>query len=121
MTIVLNHPTKPTPICAVRQVAGAIARRIVCAVDVGEILQRGQRFGLIKFGSTTELYLPYPDKVEVHVRQGQYVYGGVTVLATAPNVLDMPTPTATEPVDEPAPDDTDHVAVESRSASSDSD
>ena len=99
-----------------RQVAGAIARRIVCAVEVGEILQRGQRFGLIKFGSTTELYLPYPDKVEVQVRQGQYVYGGVTVLATAPNVLDMPTPAGATETDDPDPAEPESVTAESRSA-----
>lgn len=119
LTIVLNHPTKPVPIGAVRQVAGAIARRIVCAVEEGEIMQRGQRFGLIKFGSTTELYLPYPDKCDVQVRQGQYVYGGVTVLAMAPNVLDMPTPApgGESNADQPVAQ-VETVAVESQSAPS---
>ncbi len=66
----------------VRQVAGKIARRIVCAVRVGDRLARGQRFGMIKFGSTTELILPRPDDVEVHVKVGDRVKGGLTCLAT---------------------------------------
>ena len=80
-TTVLYHPSRSTPIAAIRQVAGAIARRIVCDVRPGDILQRGQRFGIIKFGSTVELYLPHPDRVEVQVRHGQKVYAGATVLA----------------------------------------
>lgn len=100
VTLVLHDTVGDTPICAVRQVAGAIARRIVCATSVGDILQRGQRFGLIKFGSTTELYLPHPDRVQIQIRQGQYVYGGTTVLAVS-----HPIPgkgPATKPTDEAA-------------------
>jgi phosphatidylserine decarboxylase len=66
----------------VRQVSGAIARRIVCPVAVGDHAVRGERFGMIKFGSTTELILPRPDDVQVHVREGQKVKGGLTALAT---------------------------------------
>lgn len=66
----------------VRQVSGAIARRIVCPLNIGDQLTRGQRFGMIKFGSTTELLLPRPDDVTVHVQVGQAVRGGLTVLAT---------------------------------------
>jgi len=79
--IVLDHPTHRAPQAAVRQVAGAIARRIVTGCEVDDILQRGQRFGLIKFGSTTELYLPDPETVDVQVDTGDYVYGGATILA----------------------------------------
>ena len=79
--LVLKDPMHERIVAAVRQVAGAIARRIVCAVHEGEILQRGQRYGMIKFGSTTELYLPDPDRVDVQVPQGRYVYGGRTVVA----------------------------------------
>jgi len=78
--IVLTHAVKRTPVAAVRQVSGAIARRIVCGTRVGETLQRGQRIGMIKFGSTTELYVPDSLRPEVVVRQGQYVWGGETVL-----------------------------------------
>ncbi len=79
--IVLLHPANRQPLAAVRQVAGLIARTIVCGLDQGQIVQRGQRFGMIKFGSTAELYLPDTCRPEVRVQQGQRVYGGSTVLA----------------------------------------
>ncbi len=66
----------------VRQVSGAIARRIVCPLHVGDKAKRGARFGMIKFGSTTELILPRPQDVAVHVAVGDRVTGGVTILAT---------------------------------------
>ena len=81
-TIVLMHPVKKTPLVAIRQIAGLIARTIVCATDVGDTLQRGQRFGMIKFGSTTELYIPMTSRPQPQVRQGQYVWGGKTIMAT---------------------------------------
>lgn len=65
---------------AVRQISGAIARRIVCPVAPGRILKRGEVYGMIKFGSRTELYLP-ADGFEVKVRVGDKVYGGETVIA----------------------------------------
>ena len=66
----------------IRQVSGAIARRIVCPLKVGQRARRGARYGMIKFGSTTELILPRPKDVQVHVRVGDKVVGGVTILAT---------------------------------------
>ncbi len=84
VTLILRDPMhQERAVAAVRQIAGAIARRIVCAAQVGQILQRGQRFGLIKFGSTTELYLPHPERVQVLVQQGHYVKGGSTIVAMA--------------------------------------
>lgn len=65
----------------IRQVSGAIARRIVCATKCGVRLKRGEKYGMIKFGSTTELILPRPDDVEVKVTEGDKVRGGLTVLA----------------------------------------
>lgn len=65
----------------IRQVSGAIARRIVCPVKAGQKLIRGERYGMIKFGSTTELILPRPDDVEVLVAEGDKVKGGLTLLA----------------------------------------
>lgn len=65
----------------VRQVSGAIARRIVCPLQRGDRLSRGQKFGMIKFGSTTELILPRPDDVEVLVAEGDKVRAGLTRLA----------------------------------------
>jgi phosphatidylserine decarboxylase len=68
----------------VRQVAGLVARRIVCPLREGDRLVRGQKFGMIKFGSTTELILPRPDDVQVRVKKGDKVRGGLTVLAVLP-------------------------------------
>jgi phosphatidylserine decarboxylase len=66
----------------VRQIAGLVARRIVCRLEKGERLRHGEKFGMIKFGSTTELILPRPGAVTVHVRKGDRIRGGVTLLAT---------------------------------------
>ena len=65
----------------VRQIAGVIARRIVCATAVGNRLSAGQRFGMIKFGSRTELVLASPDELNIVVSVGEKVRAGVTVLA----------------------------------------
>lgn len=66
----------------IRQVSGMIARTIVCPLKVGDRLKRGQKFGMIKFGSTTELILPRPDDVDVQVKKGDKVKGGRKVIAT---------------------------------------
>jgi phosphatidylserine decarboxylase len=70
------------PTIAVRQIAGKVARRIVCDLKLGDRLHRGGRFGMIKFGSSTELILPRALVAEIHVRQGDRVKGGLTRLAT---------------------------------------
>ena len=62
-----------------RQVVGMLARRIVCRVQEGDTLARGQRVGLMKFGSRMDVFLP-PD-AELRVSVGQRVVGGDTVLA----------------------------------------
>ena len=64
------------------QIAGLIARRIVCRVDPGDSLDRGQRFGMIKFGSRVDLYLPEGYSPVVGI--GQKVLAGQTVLAARP-------------------------------------
>lgn len=79
--IVMLHPTRRYPVAAVRQVAGLLARTIACGVREGDILQRGQKIGMIKLGSTTELYLPADLQPQVVVELGQKVKGGITVLA----------------------------------------
>jgi len=79
--IVLVHPNRKYKMCAVRQVAGLIARTIVCAVQPEQVIQRGQRIGIIKLGSTTELYIAKDLQPRVQVREGQKVTGGFTVLA----------------------------------------
>ena len=63
----------------VRQLTGAIARRIVAWAEVGDELKKGERFGMIRFGSRTELYLPLSATVLVKV--GDHVAGGSTVIA----------------------------------------
>jgi phosphatidylserine decarboxylase len=65
---------------AVRQVAGLIARRIVCPLAEGDEVRRGDRMGMIKFGSRTELLLPADAPVDIDVKVGQTVKGGETVL-----------------------------------------
>lgn len=64
----------------VRQIAGVAARRIVCDAGMGDQLRRGERFGMIKFGSRTEIYLPADAAFERTVRVGDVVRGGVTIL-----------------------------------------
>jgi len=64
----------------VRQISGAIARRIVCAAREGQRLTGGEPFGMIKFGSRTELYLSASENVVCMVRIGDKVKAGVTPL-----------------------------------------
>jgi phosphatidylserine decarboxylase len=63
----------------VRQLTGAIARRIVAWASVGDELAQGERFGMIRFGSRTEVYLPLAANVLVKV--GDHVAGGSTIIA----------------------------------------
>jgi len=64
---------------AVVQIAGLIARRIICQVKTGDTVQGGARFGIIRFGSRTDLYLP--EGVAPLVCVGQTMVGGETVMA----------------------------------------
>jgi phosphatidylserine decarboxylase len=67
----------------VRQIAGAIARRIVCPLEIGDSLERGRLLGMIKFGSRTELVVavrPGDPPLEVLVKPGDKVLAGETVL-----------------------------------------
>jgi phosphatidylserine decarboxylase len=61
------------------QIAGLVARRIFCALKVGQIVSRGERFGLIRFGSRLDVYLP--EGARVLAQPGQRVRAGETVLA----------------------------------------
>jgi phosphatidylserine decarboxylase len=67
----------------VRQLTGAIARRIVAWSDVGDELKKGDRFGMIRFGSRTEVYLPL--NANVLVKVGDHVAGGATIIARLPD------------------------------------
>jgi phosphatidylserine decarboxylase len=63
----------------VRQITGAIARRIVGWANVGQFLRKGDRFGMIRFGSRTEVYVPLASEITVTV--GQHVEAGASIIA----------------------------------------
>ncbi len=69
----------PEVAVAVKQIAGILARRIVCRARPGDMLDRGQRYGLIRFGSRTDLFLPADADVVAQI--GDKVRGGETILA----------------------------------------
>ncbi len=71
----------------VKQIAGVLARRIVCRVQPGNVLEKGQRFGLIRFGSRTDLILP--PEAEVLISVGESVRGGESVLAILKESRDL--------------------------------
>jgi phosphatidylserine decarboxylase len=79
--IALEEEESPHRPLVVRQIAGLIARRIVCELRPGEVVDRGQKFGMIKLGSRTELIVPREVGLEICVKAGEKVKGGATVLA----------------------------------------
>jgi phosphatidylserine decarboxylase len=81
-TIVLLEPGTRDVVCAVKQIVGLIARRIICTSKPGDTVRRGERIGMIKFGSRTELYIPKRLGPNVLIKSGTKVRGGVDILAT---------------------------------------
>jgi len=81
MWIGLEEEAAPHRRLIVRQIAGLLARRIVCNLRSGEVLARGQQFGMIKLGSRTELILPDEPGLQIVTTVGQKVQGGSSVLA----------------------------------------
>jgi phosphatidylserine decarboxylase len=79
-SVALVRTSEPQDRLLVRQISGAVARRIVCAVREGQQLAGGEQFGMIKFGSRTELYVPASEKIECVVRIGDKVKAGVSPL-----------------------------------------
>ena len=73
----------PRATIVVRQLTGAVARRIVAWAEIGDELKKGERFGMIRFGSRTELFLPLNAKLLV--KTGDHVLGGSTVIARLPS------------------------------------
>jgi len=65
-----------------KQIAGLLARRIICNLKAGDVVKRGQRMGLIKFGSRVDVLMPAD--VELKVTKGDRVVGGVSVLGVLP-------------------------------------
>ncbi len=84
-TVVIEEQIDDSPVTTkstveVRQIAGLIARRIVCNNKVGDRIAKGERFGLIKFGSRTDVFLGPEWKINVSI--GDRVEGGSSILAT---------------------------------------
>jgi phosphatidylserine decarboxylase len=77
----LEEEAPPHRRLVVRQISGAIARRIVCNLRPGEVVARGHKFGMIKLGSRTELILPDEEDLSVHVEVGHRVKAGSSVVA----------------------------------------
>lgn len=72
--------------CHLTQIAGTVARRIVTYVEKGDALSKGQRIGLIRFGSRVDLDVPFKSGMEIPVRVGDRVKAGTTTLLTGPGV-----------------------------------
>lgn len=69
-----------------KQIAGLLARRIVCDLKTGDTVQRGQRMGMIKFGSRVDVLMPAD--VELRVKPGDRVQGGSSILGVLPGYSD---------------------------------
>jgi len=67
----------------VRQVAGFLARRAVCRVKAGDLLRKGERYGIIKFSSRLDIYLP--QNTQIRVKLGDRVKAGETVIGEMPS------------------------------------
>ncbi|HUV41905.1 MAG TPA: phosphatidylserine decarboxylase [Sedimentisphaerales bacterium] len=76
----ITRTDNPEDRLIVRQISGAIARRIVCATKEGQELTGGEKFGMIKFGSRTELYVPARANIKCLVQIGDKVKAGLTPL-----------------------------------------
>lgn len=93
-TVVLAEPRGQRPIAVVKQIVGLIARRIVCTATQGEVVERGQRIGMIKFGSRTELTIPKWLGPQVQVKVGQSVRGAADIIAILTQPIHTETPAA---------------------------
>lgn len=96
-TIVLAEPDGTEPVVVVKQIVGLIARRIICTVKPGDRLGRGERFGMIKFGSRTELTISKKLRPTVKVTVGRTVKGAIDVVA----MLGEPIHTTAKAADDP--------------------
>jgi phosphatidylserine decarboxylase len=77
--VTIDHDGQPV---VVRQIVGVLARRVVCRTREGLDVKAGERFGVMKFGSRMDVFVPID--ATLHVRVGDTVVGGVTVIATLP-------------------------------------
>ena len=78
--LTLARLAEPYETIHIRQVSGAVARHIVCAVKEGDTLRQGERFGMIKFGSRTDMIIPEGDRRRIMVKPGDKVKAGLTAL-----------------------------------------
>jgi phosphatidylserine decarboxylase len=78
--VALVRLAEPFDRLLVRQISGAIARHIVCEATPTQVLLAGEQFGMIKFGSRTELYVPADSKIKCMVNVGDKVKAGLTIL-----------------------------------------
>jgi len=78
--LALVRTDSPKDRLIVRQISGSVARRIVCGVSQGQELTGGEKFGMIKFGSRTELYVPVRQSAKCLVQTGDKVKAGLTAL-----------------------------------------
>ena len=79
MWIGMERSDQPQTRFAVRQISGMLARRIVCTLKPGQTVTRGEKFGMIKLGSRTELILP-ADLVDVTVKVGDKLHAGADIV-----------------------------------------
>jgi phosphatidylserine decarboxylase len=86
-TIVLAEPDGDRVVAVVKLIVGMIARRIIFTPVEGDMLRRGQRIGMIKFGSRTELYIPKRLEPQVKVKVGDTVRGASDVIAILGNPI----------------------------------
>ena len=96
-TIVLGELNGNRPVAVVKQIVGLIARRIVFTGRVDDVLRRGDRIGMIKFGSRTELTIPIWLDPEIKVKVGQTVRGGMDVIAFLRKPIHTTAPAARNP------------------------
>ncbi|GAA1897424.1 phosphatidylserine decarboxylase [Williamsia serinedens] len=87
LTIGVRHPSGA--VATVTQIADLWVNRIVAHVDVGETVGRGEQYGMIRFGSQCDVFLPDPLVERITVRPGQYVFAGSTVIAESPVDVDV--------------------------------
>lgn len=81
VAIIVEENAAPHRVMVMRQITGAIARRIVCWLKPGDELARGEQIGMIKLGSRTELLLPREAGLEIVTKVGEHVKAGSTIMA----------------------------------------
>ncbi|GAA2052390.1 phosphatidylserine decarboxylase [Williamsia deligens] len=86
LTIGVRHPGGA--VATVTQIADLWVNRIVAHVDVGESVARGEQYGMIRFGSQCDVFLPDELADRITVRPGQYVFAGTTTIAISPVAVD---------------------------------